>query len=142
MKQYLLFLVISLNACGSVPLRADSNIIAPDEVMPIVKDFINIVGDKKLPIGTIVIKKIEDEYEGVCYERTAVSPWLIQLNETYYRELSDIQKRSLVYHELTHCMFDSETHSPDITNYMYFELRFDDSEFILTKQVMEYVFHL
>lgn len=132
MKHILILLLLVL--CNCAPPIINS----PTDVKPYVNDFIHLVGVNQVSTGTIVHQKISDDYYAVC-ESGGMEPWVIRLNTTYWSELDDVNKESVVFHELTHCLYDSEKHSDADGSYMSEYHSFDGTKLDLFKQVVDYV---
>ncbi len=135
LSKYALVLQIMLSSCGAAPMPS---ITAPSDVMPYVNYYLGVTASDRLSSGTIVIDAISTTWEGVCYESLGDKPWTIHLNSVYWTDLTVNQRRALVAHELTHCLYSSSAHSPDDTNYMYTSLTFVDGPEVLSPQIINY----
>jgi hypothetical protein len=116
-------------------------VILPPEVTPYYAEFIEIIGVSRQTAGIIEISQITSDNVAQCnvYPK---GPWLLQLNSLYWGGLSVLDRRATVYHELTHCIFNSQTHSNDPNSYMYFAMSTPKPKFILDDQVREYTKNL
>ena len=138
-SKYALILEIMLSSCGAAPAPS---ITAPDDVMPYVNYYLNVTSSERLSSGTITVDAINATWEGVCYQSRDGNPWAIHLNSTYWTALSVNQKRALVAHELTHCLYASGLHSPSDTHYMYMALTFTEGAEVLSTQIITYTKNL
>jgi len=140
--RYLLILnILILSACG--PAHVDM----PDEMIGYYNDYFSIVPVSKKNSGTIILDdKLDMGLRGRC-DQPLIGNWTIRINKLTWQRMdwynnSDDQKRSLLFHELTHCTFDSMGHSPDPHSYMYAGYAFDQTKDELYSQTAEYTSHL
>lgn len=104
----IIVLAYLLVSCASIkkPIRIKNTNPAGEEIVKYTKDFENIV-KKAIPksqIDTvdIVMGDIEGPAVGVCtytFPRTRIT-----LDRTYWKTASELDRESLMLHELTHCV--------------------------------------
>lgn len=131
----LLGILISTSACSPPPrvfaAETADGIMAPTVVLPYVTEFMTITVpvakiNKIFNVGTIYMT--EDlsnggKALGECYMG---NPWSINLRKSWWDAANDMDRRGVVYHELTHCVYNLE-HSTDPTSYMYkYQVHFYD----------------
>lgn len=70
--------------------------------------------------GRFDIENLPKPFIGFCYHD---NPWRIRIDYTFWfsPNVPIDDKRSLIFHELTHCVLGAD-HSNDPNNYMYFQI--------------------
>lgn len=107
--------LISLILFASIPIQ---NI--PDSVYPYYEEYVSIVKKEcpkiKVPRQLIIeFNDLKNEEVGLCYLYAFKRK--IEFDNFYWQSTSDMMRKQLVFHELTHCIL--ETHHDDsYTNYM------------------------
>lgn len=114
--RYLLLLM--LIGCG----RIESTRSIDPILEPYVNTFVEAAGDKAFYPSYWSVKLVDvvesdnPEVIGVC--RTALDRFEIEIDRVRFLNLTEEFKNSLVFHEMTHCVF-RKPHVEDPHNYMY-----------------------
>jgi hypothetical protein len=85
---------------------------------------------------SISFGKLEAPVIGEC--STSRFSWKIVIDQKFWARSDDLSHKTLLYHELSHCMF-REEHSEDPKNYMYPNLPDDLDELTLNSQFLEII---
>lgn len=111
----IVLLAALLQACGRSP---DTNLV-PVEIKPYYNEYIALNLNVKAPVGDIMFADdMRKTSLGECSFTSGANYWGIKININRWKDFSQSEKRTLIYHELTHCLFMSPIHSTDPDSYM------------------------
>lgn len=88
----------------------------PNDFIPYYREFINMVGAGKEVAINLQFGPIDPILNAVCAIRTGSRT--ITVNADRWAGLDEPQRKILIFHELTHCTFNSMGHSADPLSYM------------------------
>jgi hypothetical protein len=101
--------------CG--PVR----VVYPTEMAQYYEDFSRIIGPSRVTSGTMQFEDdsfFEGNVIGLCV-KPALGGWTVHIKQSMWTKSSEVYRKAVLFHELTHCVLDRMEHSLDPNSYMY-----------------------
>jgi hypothetical protein len=109
---YRLLLALSLTACGTPEVPAWD---IPPELVADTLEYMELTGARPIPL-VIAYASLPEGFNGLC--TVLGSSGEVRLAPEL-RDIGPWQQKSVLFHELTHCLYADPTHSDDPNALMY-----------------------
>lgn len=110
--------MVLCSSCGPAHVRM------PQEVRVDYEAFVAIIGQERLTSGRILFEEDEafsKDMIGLC-NNPGVGDWTVYIKWSWWAD-NPLDRKALLFHELTHCILKYSRHSPDRNSYMFKSLR-------------------
>lgn len=120
-------LLLTLSACGQATSTVTSDntagslAVMPQSVQPFYNQYFRLIGSNKQIAGNISLVDLS-AMPAIATCNASGQSYAIQIDSAYWGSATDDQKRTAVFHELTHCVFNEMGHSPSVDNSYMVEL--------------------